>query len=258
MREISVNEACIGCKVCVKVCPVNVLAFNANTGRALPQNSNGCIGCGHCIVNCPVNAIAVKGLGLTPLAQQDTATAYDTVRNVVLGRRSTRLFLDKTVPKSYFDELLAAACYAPTARNSLGVHWVVVMDPQKVQRLSALAVEWFSANGMPALALQWEKGYDIINRHAPHLVVTHSNDDTAKPVEDAAIALTTFELLANARGLGTCWAGFFMTAAKDYAPLHELLELPLGHKVRGALMVGYSAVKPQSAPLRLPDKTRFV
>lgn len=227
------------------------------TAPTKPSHPQTCIRCGHCLANCPVNAIAITELHLECDVVTEKPCTYDALRSLTRCRRSVRLFLDKTVPKPDFDELLATARFAPTARNSQNVHWTVVLDPQKVQQLSGLAIDWFRQNQVMALVQQWENGYDIINRHAPHLVVVHSDDNTAKPVEDAAIALTTFELLANAKGLGTCWAGFFMTAAHDYAPLHEALELPMGHKVRAALMVGYAAVKPQHVPGRDSAKVHF-
>ena len=258
MPQVNVSNACTGCQICTKVCPVNVFIFNIKANMAVASNDANCISCGHCLINCPANAITVAELACEPLAKTTPATPYAALTQTVLKRRSVRLFLQKPVPKSCFDELIDTACYAPTARNSQGVHWTVVLDPQKVRHLSALAVDWFRENGITALVEQWEAGYDIINRHAPHLVVTHSDDSTAKPVEDAAIALTTFELLASAKGLGTCWAGFFMTAARDYPPLHEALELPLGHKARGALMVGYAAVKPHKIPVRKPNKVSFI
>ena len=258
MSDITVSPACIRCGLCVKVCPMAIFTLTPAAGKARPQHIEACIGCGHCLANCPVNAISIAGLKLECDVVTEKPCTYDALRSLVRCRRSVRLFMDKTVPKADFDELLATTRFAPTARNSRGVHWTIVLDPQKVQSLSGLTIDWFRQNGVMNLVRQWENGYDIINRHAPHLVVAHSDDSTAKPVEDAAIALTTFELLANAKGLGTCWAGFFMTAAYDYAPLHAALELPPGHKVRGALMAGYAAVRPQHIPGRDSAKTHFI
>ena len=65
--------------------------------------------------------------------------------------------------------------------------------------------------------------------------------DDLMPLTDGAIATTTMDLVASARGIGTCWAGLFMYAANMYGPLRQLLRLPEGHGVVGALMLGYSA-----------------
>lgn len=258
MPEINVSNACILCGVCTKVCPMSIFTLSVAQNKACPDHTNACIRCGHCLANCPVDAITVAGVHLECDVSSEKPCTYDSIRGMVRRRRSVRVFLEKTIPKSDIDELLATARFAPTARNSQNVHWTVVMDPHKVQTLSGLAIDWFRERKIMDMVKLWEAGYDIINHHAPHLVVTHSDETTAKPVEDAAIALTTFEMLANANGFGTCWAGFFMTAAYDYAPLHRGLELPLGHKVRGALMLGYAGVTPQKVPGRDPAKVRFI
>lgn len=258
MSDINVSSGCIGCGLCVKVCPMQIFTLPNAAEKALTQHTETCTGCGHCMANCPTSAITVDNLTLECDLTSEKPCTYDALRSLVRSRRSTRLFLDKTIPKSDFDELLATTRFAPTARNSQGVHWTIVTNPQKVQKLSALAIDWFRMQGAEPLVKQWESGYDIINRHAPHLVVTHSDDSTAKPVEDAAIALTTFELLTNAKGFGTCWAGFFMTAAHDYAPLYQALEIPQGHKVRAALMLGYPAIKPRFVPARAGAKVKFI
>lgn len=258
MSDITVSPACIRCGTCVKVCPMRIFTLNASEDKARYSHPAACIGCGHCGANCPVNAITIDGLHPECDVVSEKPCTYNTLRSLMRCRRSVRLFLDKSVPKTDFDELISTARFAPTARNSQGVHWTIVLDRQKVQLLSELAIDWFRQKQVTNLVEQWENGYDIINRHAPHLVIMHSNGKAAKPVEDATIALTSFELLAHAKGLGTCWAGYFMTAAYDYAPLHAALELPKDHKVPGALMVGYPAVRPQRIPGRNSAKTHFI
>lgn len=56
------KEECIGCKVCIKVCPHRVISMV--DGRAEPVNKEKCIECGACELNCEYGAIKVtKGTG---------------------------------------------------------------------------------------------------------------------------------------------------------------------------------------------------
>src|SRR4030042_5854687 len=56
------EEKCIGCGMCVTVCPHEVL--NLPNGKVQIVNRDACMECGACAQNCPVNAIAVKaGVG---------------------------------------------------------------------------------------------------------------------------------------------------------------------------------------------------
>ncbi|MFC1572124.1 mercury methylation ferredoxin HgcB [Candidatus Eisenbacteria bacterium] len=56
------EDACIGCGMCVTVCPHGV--FILNTGKARITDRDRCIECGACAGNCPVGAIDVQaGVG---------------------------------------------------------------------------------------------------------------------------------------------------------------------------------------------------
>ena len=65
-------------------------------------------------------------------------------------------------------------------------------------------------------------------------------------------ALVYLDLVANAYGLGCCWAGILMGAMGAYKPLEEALQLPAGHKACGALMLGY----PQSRYHLVPQRNQ--
>jgi ferredoxin len=71
------KEKCVGCGMCLIVCPHAVLSMN--NGHAVIENRDACMECGACAKNCPTEAIAVQaGVGC--------ATA---VINAALGRDSS-------------------------------------------------------------------------------------------------------------------------------------------------------------------------
>jgi NAD-dependent dihydropyrimidine dehydrogenase PreA subunit len=71
------QEKCVGCKMCLIVCPHAV--FGMNNGYARIENRDACMECGACARNCPTEAVYVKaGVGC--------ATA---VINSALGRNSS-------------------------------------------------------------------------------------------------------------------------------------------------------------------------
>ncbi len=56
------RETCIGCGMCVEVCPQQV--FEVAEGKAGLLDRDGCMECGACANNCPVAALKVKpGVG---------------------------------------------------------------------------------------------------------------------------------------------------------------------------------------------------
>ncbi len=60
---ISIDETkCNGCKMCVWVCPHDVLEMNGES--ALAAHPENCIECGACMLNCKPEAVSVvKGTG---------------------------------------------------------------------------------------------------------------------------------------------------------------------------------------------------
>jgi len=56
------EEKCIGCGVCLIVCPHAVLSMNAKHARI--RNRDACMECGACALNCPTGAVTVDaGVG---------------------------------------------------------------------------------------------------------------------------------------------------------------------------------------------------
>ncbi len=56
------QEKCVGCGMCVAVCPHEVLVLN--NGNVGIENRDACMECGACSKNCPTGAITVQaGVG---------------------------------------------------------------------------------------------------------------------------------------------------------------------------------------------------
>ncbi len=56
------RDVCVGCGMCLNVCPHAVFVLVRN--KAVINDLNRCMECGACAVNCPVAALSVKaGVG---------------------------------------------------------------------------------------------------------------------------------------------------------------------------------------------------
>lgn len=71
------EEKCVGCRMCLTVCPHAVFAMNGKHVRI--ESRDACMECGACAKNCPTGAIFVQaGVGCAAA-----------VINAALGRKSS-------------------------------------------------------------------------------------------------------------------------------------------------------------------------
>jgi nitroreductase/ferredoxin len=251
---IQVNQdKCIKCGLCVKVCR-GTLGMGEHGPEVV---DNFCIACGHCVAVCPNGALDHK---LAPLANQVLLEApsilnADMAAHFLRSRRSVRSFQRKRIPRETIEELLTIAPFAPTACNSQGVSYHVVDDSVTLKGIISAIADWakedlkngalgkspWSKNTANTIQRYFQYGEDTILRDAPCLIIaTADNSSFHLGRDNTHFALTYTQLYAPSLGLGTCWAGLFeYCAGAGYEPLLQLLKLPGGRSVTGAIIAGY-------------------
>lgn len=253
--------------ICVAECPVGILEMKDPEAPPKPIRfaDKICIRCGHCVAVCPHGAFSLatmKTEDCPPVDRKLLPTA-EQFAHLARARRSIRVYKDKPVDDSELVALIDVARFAPTAKNTQQVGWLVVNGKDKMHRLAAMSVDWMrqmieeksplvKVYGMSGVVRAWENGNDAVLRGAPALIVAHAPEDYGGSLIDSTIALTTLELAAAASGLGCCWAGFFMIAAANWQPIKDMLALPEGRQPFGALMAGY----PKFRYWRLPERNK--
>jgi nitroreductase/ferredoxin len=267
MPKIIVNtELCTRCGRCASVCVMNIIDMTDIPSIPLEKQPM-CFRCGHCEAFCPTRALILDDHPeeKIPVADGDWEIDPERLSRYAQMRRSIRQFQTRPVDRAVVERILDVVRLAPSGSNAQPVEWLVIHDTAKVRELSALAVEWMRsvqhtahpfAAYIPGLLAAWEGGYDIITRNAPHMIFAHLPEGYPDPSTDAIIALSHFDLLAPAFGLGTLWCGFNKIAMVSYPPLVEALNLP-GRIPVYALCFGYPAIQPTSTPRRNPVKVEW-
>lgn len=260
-------ETCTRCGTCSDVCLMSVIA-PAEKGE-LPHAEEGksamCMSCGQCEVYCPTGAITQDSAtsGSRPGTDQTASEKIlpGPLGTYIKGRRSIRKYRPEPVPVETIEAILDIARYAPSAMNSQPVGWIVISDPEDVQKVAGLTIEWMRelvktdhplSAYAPRFIAGWDSGTDVICHRAPHLLVAHIPADNPMASNDAIIALTHVDIAAPAFGLGTCWAGLVAMASCFYKPLQDFLSLPNGRVPVYAMMLGYPKYKPHQIPGRKP------
>ena len=165
-------------------------------------------------------------------------------------RRSVRKFEDKKVPHEVLEQIVEAAAFAPSWKNSQTVRYIAVEDAALKERIATEATMNFTHNkdiisACPVLIVVVTKtgicGYEKDGSY------TTSKKDKWE-MFDAGIASQTFMLAAHEYGVGTVTLGIF-----DEEILGKILELPEGDNVSALLAAGY----PESAPAAPKKKSVF-
>lgn len=263
------KDACIQCGECAADCPAGIIAM-----QDYPEmtNEQACIRCQHCFAVCPTGALSIFGMEPEADEPEKDLPSPAQMSDLIRWRRSVRRYTDENVSEELMGELLEAACHAPTGVNAQNVLFTVVrnraaMDElrrETLERLGALADAQALPDGIISQYLgfavkMWRaEGKDIIFRGAPHLLVTSTPQNVPCPVQDADIALATFELLASANGLGTVWDGMFIMALAVCPELKDVLKIPADHTIGYAMAFGHPAVQYHRPARRSPAKINFL
>lgn len=251
--------------ICAAECPAQIIVQIDKTSfpSLLENGEEFCINCGHCSAVCPHGALTLSAMPLTacPPIQKMLLPDADALKQLLQARRSIRQYKKKVVSRKLLMELIDTARYAPTGSNKQQVYWTLFQNPEEVHKLAGMVVDFFkimlpvvtddaSARRFQRIVDAWENGSDRVTRGAPHLILVHSPSDLPFTAVDCTIALTYLELYANAKGLGTCWAGYFTSAANLHEPLIKALALPAGHQCFGAVMLGHPLYRYYRIPQR--------
>lgn len=160
---------------------------------------------------------------------------------VVRKRRSIRKFSDEMVEDEVLKRILNAARLAPTWANMQGVRFIVVKDPERVQRVR------------DAVGQKWMKYCNMFIVVTVKPQQSGQNGDLKYFPVDAAICMEHLILAAAAEGLGTCWIGHF-----NEKKLQETLEIPKRSRIIALTPVGYSVYSPRPQDRKPLDEIVFL
>jgi len=144
-------------------------------------------------------------------------------------RRSVRKFKQQPIEAEKIAQLSEALLRAPTSRNQQPCEFILVDDPQILNRLSTA-----KAHGTTFFA------------SAPLAVVVAANPQISDVwIEDSSIAAIIVQLAAEQLGLKSCWGQLRLrphdenSSASEF--VRQLVNLPVGMGVAMVIAIGYPA-----------------
>lgn len=250
------KQRCTTCGSCVADCPAMIIAMENGYPAIAPEKEASCYKCQHCLAICPTGAVSI--LGLKPIASSPLSGGYPDpakLETLIKGRRSIRRYKNENLDPELLQRLLEVAWHAPTGMNTRQVRFTVVDDKDKMAALREEVMAGLTRlvrnNALPEgmqfyadFITMWEKNkFDVIFRGAPHLLIASVPKRVASPMPDCLIALSYFELFAQANGVGTVWNGLAKWAINDLLPETRVrLGIPDDHLIGYVMAFGKPAV----------------
>ena len=270
------QETCIGCGLCVKVCPSSILHLNEQRKCEMDEIDrfgwNGCWKCEHCLAVCPRGAIRIFGKmpedSLPPVNAETAAPVLDAL---IANRHSCRRFLKKDVPKDVIDAMLQMLGNAPNGGNKQQVEFTLIDDREQMntfRRLAYTEMERLAGEGIYPVGFdkpsyedmkRWEKTVrpEMLFCDAPCLLIPHAPLGKGEPVEDVNIAAAYFEMLCASRGLGCVMMTFPRDALKNLPQIRAMLLIPETHYIGAMLGFGWPEIRYARGSQRSVADTRI-
>ena len=167
----------------------------------------------------------------------------------IMTRRSTRSYTDEAVDPVQLEKIIDAGRYAPSGGNSQTTHFLVLTNPEVLQKLAEIVETEFakmeiredmyvSMRGSIAAA---KKGGYMFYYGAPVLIVVANRKGYGNAMADSACALENMMIAANALNLGSCWINqlHWLDENKVVRVFLERLGLAENETITGGLILGY-------------------
>jgi nitroreductase/NAD-dependent dihydropyrimidine dehydrogenase PreA subunit len=296
MNMITIDHSrCKKDGLCTRVCPQGI--FIQREKLAIPElvDEEGCIVCGHCLAICPQGAISHSEFQPTAIRalQFEQMPSTEQVMELLKTRRSIRAFRDKPLEKENIERIIDGARFAPSGHNSQSTEFLVVQDRAVLSKVSATVIEYLKFEigrfgnpffrslalladrelaesglheipGFRRMTKQFESGADPILNGAFALLVFHAPRTVVFGDVNAQLALQNASLVAHSLGIGHFYTGWLLSPCR--APMArawnrripDLLGIPPGNTLYGALALGYPIPRFKKLIERKPPQTRWV
>ena len=202
---------------------------------------------------------------------------FEELKQVMVGRRSIRKYLDKEIPKNVLEEVIQTALWAPSGMNRQDWGIVVVsgkkreqlatvvskakkhilphlekLFPEKIIKISLRVFDNFG--GAPTVLLVYvPREIPRIDPDMPQIELYHAEFKRFNRLLSASALAQNILLAAYAKGLGTCW----MTGPKYLeSEINDLVGMQ-GNELVAIIPIGYPDQSPP-APPRKPNVVKWL
>lgn len=207
---------------------------------------------------------------------EDLETHYTKTEEVILKRRSVRLYKKKQVPEFMVKRILEAGRFAPSAGNGQPWKFIVIRDKDiidamtedvvKTCKLFKFLLDYRGTNNLLRRMLAWfnimQKPNDLnptpfgaisliadrklaLYHGAPTVILIFKDvRGIGSPDLDCGIAGQNMVLAAHSMGLGTCWVSFSKLAFEHGKKWRKKFNVAYPYKFISSIALGWPAGEP--------------
>jgi len=285
------QEICSKCKLCIEVCPCNILGMNKTEAvNFIHERITICLNCGQCMAICRTKAIAINGLSYDKdvIDLPKNNIDYKKFVDFLANRRSVRNFRDKPISNEIMDQVLDAISYAPFGAESEKICIAVVNDRKKIE--SALphiahftdnVVKWIE-NPIASYMIKRRSGSekyntlknhlypmaklgnykleygDRITRNAPAIIIFHASRDAEAHTNNSLIYATYTMLAAHAIGLGATLIEIVPAAINKAKEVRDIFRIPEENDAVMSVILGHPKYSYRRAIKRNRQKIEWI
>jgi ferredoxin len=270
------NNKCKKCKLCIEVCPVNIIGIDENgLVNFISEREEICLKCGQCMAVCSTNAVKIlkysyeKDFDELPRGSFN----FQEYKDFVSTRRSVRNFKNKLVEKETIEQLLEVLQYAPYGAEPNKVEISIINNRKKIEEILPLTekflddiIKWVDSPIVSRI-IKFKKGIetyntlknhlypmsklenyklkygDRITRDAPVLMVFHADKGAEEHTHNALIYATYVMFAIHSMGLGATLNGIVPAAINKVDELRKVFNIPDNHEAVISIMCGYPKYK---------------
>jgi len=285
------HDKCKKCKLCIEVCPVNIIGIDENgLVNFIHEREEICLECGQCMAICSTNAVKISKYSYeTDFYELPTeGFNFPEYKDFVSTRRSVRNFKDKPVEKETIKQLLEVLQYAPYGAEPNKVEISIINNRKKIEEILPLTekflddiINWVD-NPIVSRIIKLKKGMetyntlknhlypmsklgnyklkygDRITRGAPALMVFHAEKGAEEHTHNALIYATYVMFAIHSMGLGATINGIVPAAINKVYKIRKVFNIPDDHEAVISIICGYTKYKYNKVVKRESKKINWI
>jgi nitroreductase/NAD-dependent dihydropyrimidine dehydrogenase PreA subunit len=266
------QDKCKKCKLCIEICPCNILELTSNdTVEFIESKKHICIKCGQCMAICNAEAIVIEGYSYEKnFKKAETYNIdYDNLSAFLQSRRSIRHFKDQEVSNEVIQQILDTLKLAPYGSAPDEVHMTVVNNRKVIEESLPKMSEFFDKivkymeSPFMRFMIKKKKGIEVFNtlqnhlypiakagnyklefgdritRNAPAMIIFHASIGAEEHTNNSLIYATYCMMAAQSLGLGSTMVGLVPAAINKVPEVRSMFKIPDGHEAVISLILGY-------------------